>query len=571
MTRKISIFMLIFLLGISAFFLLKQHYVNQEKLFKPLFAKDGLQLIYDVHMISNVDVNTAFLLSGFSKSQGKQQTVHYPTEVQGQVQISFLRKGHDGWLLQAVPIIHKFNYLGKDLLSEILSKQIDIYTNPMGIIERIDMSSDLDNRYQMLMYQLVGNLLYTIPISNTKEWNYKERDRLGIFQSQSQFDAETQIIQRKKISYIAYQPFITDQFPLFISKLSSEATYQLSEKNNMPDHIKSTEYYQLRTDKMHVSDNSIYFTALQVDKLSQVKVGKGKKIKKETKEKTAYVKNTDIFSKLDTPAKVNTFIEYLNQYHLDGFKSKEEEYAHADLWRELAEKGKPIIQMAMLAAAENTGLHYKTRMQAILHMDDIPNPIPELVYGLNSIYDSIPFDADSPDDMIRQMALLKVGSLGESSVAILSERLTSAESEMEIMDTLIAVGNGGQNALLEYVTPFFTNQNPTLRSAAFQSIRKMDSDDSTELFINSYENENSAEIRSSAVELIQEVSNERLIMWANEQVLNSTDINETLKLIKVLGDTMGQYNTNRETLYQLLETAVHPAIKYQIYKYIPPK
>jgi hypothetical protein len=253
------------------------------------------------------------------------------------------------------------------------------------------------------------------------------------------------------------------------------------------------------------------------------------------------------------------------------------------LWRLIIESGTDAAQKAVMNAASDPTFSRLTHLRAILYGAGFENPQPFMVEGMLKLHANPGIKGDEKSArIIENMSLLAVGSMGfrdrlnndtkELAAKELSDNLKRSKIDnAETSLTLKAIGNTGNPELISTVRPYFSNSDETVRSAAANSLRRMDVPEAQTLLVNLYDKDASVMVREQALKsLIETPVTKESASWARESVLNARTPNETALLIDILGKTMKTYPENEAALRKLIAANPPIGVKETVYKYIAP-
>ncbi len=254
------------------------------------------------------------------------------------------------------------------------------------------------------------------------------------------------------------------------------------------------------------------------------------------------------------------------------------------LWRLVIEAGTPAAQRAVMAAASDPGYHHGSHVRAIMYASGFENPQPFLVEGMMDLHrDPSAVSKGDPLGSVENMSLLAVGSLGHrekldedtraAAARALSGNLERARgNRAETALTLTAIGNSGNDALLDTVKPYLDSPEEQVRTAACESMRRMDSPAAQEQLIQAYGQDRALPVRESALRaLAQTPVNPATASWAREAVLVAPTPSDTVGLVNLLGKTLVRYPHNDEALRALLATNPPEPVKDAVYRYVAPR
>jgi len=121
------------------------------------------------------------------------------------------------------------------------------------------------------------------------------------------------------------------------------------------------------------------------------------------------------------------------------------------------------------------------------------------------------FQTDIPGEL-RTATLYAIGGLGHKDKLNddikpfigkqLVDHLNGSDHIREHSVTLEAIGNYGGSDVLENIEPYFTHPEEHIRSAAYDSLRRMDDPKAVELLERSFKNERSFEVKKAALQTL---------------------------------------------------------------------
>lgn len=258
--------------------------------------------------------------------------------------------------------------------------------------------------------------------------------------------------------------------------------------------------------------------------------------------------------------------------------ARPKEWLH--VWRLIAETGTPEAQRALLDAAANQSLSPLTRMEALGHVALVENPEPFLADGLLSLYRSIPSGGQGDEGVIRSMALLAVGGLGDRTDAVSPEKtriagllrqtLASA-SEADAPDVLEAIGNTGDPTFAQDVAPWFQSQNPSARAGAYRALRRAQGGAAAGALTARIDAETDPQVRKAAINTLASMTpTESEQGWARIKLADpETGESEKSELVKFLGKYADKPE-NAAALRAAGAKAQSREMKILVYRYVPP-
>jgi len=254
------------------------------------------------------------------------------------------------------------------------------------------------------------------------------------------------------------------------------------------------------------------------------------------------------------------------------------------LWRLIVESGTIEAQRAIMNAALDPSFGRTSHIRAIIYAAGFENPQKFMAEEMLKLHRNPALNADEKlQRMTENMSLLAVGSMGYrdklnvETKELVAKELTdnlrnSRDNSSETALTLKAIGNTGNNSLLETVRPYFNNPDELVRKAAAESLRRMDIPAAQTQLINLYKKDESVAVREEALKSLQETPvTKESAAWARQAVMNAKTPNETALVIEILGKTINKYSENEAALRELLASNPSLPMKETIYKFIAPK
>ncbi|MBF0192257.1 MAG: HEAT repeat domain-containing protein [Magnetococcales bacterium] len=275
-------------------------------------------------------------------------------------------------------------------------------------------------------------------------------------------------------------------------------------------------------------------------------------------------------------------VELINLMDQDPNRERNDQETQLVFWRLLTQTGHPEAQQAVLNAIGDASRAEVTQMRALVNIHAFENPQPFLVDELYRYYQQPPAPTDGArDPQKRQMALLALGALGykeklneETKTKVgqlLQSHIGTTQTIPKQMDVLNAIGNYGGKELAPVITPYLTSQDAHVRASAFSSMRRMDDPAVLETLTHHYANEESAKVRTIALQSLAEFTpTQEGMNWANRNALTARHPDEQVILVDLLGTHMQRFPENRQAIQELLKTNPDKAVKRTIYKYIVP-
>lgn len=307
----------------------------------------------------------------------------------------------------------------------------------------------------------------------------------------------------------------------------------------------------------------------------------------------------DLFAQLKKASQPNAsrnaekfLVNYLRQYPQAAFAlvdaldadSRRERFDQSTqlvLWRLLTEAGHSEAQQALMGALTDPNRGHVTHMRALAYAHDFEYPEPDTVQGLWRFYQAQGTARDKTSREFKTMSLYALGTLGSADklneavktdiARMLADSLKNSSDPLDQALALGAIGNYGDANLLETIQPYFQAEQPQVRAAAFESLRRMQDPRAVETLTRHYAHETSANVRAIAAKTLSKmpISHES-IAWAGKTLLQSNASKAQIPLVELLGKTLETYPENEARLRALLQKNPDNRVKREIYQYITP-
>ena len=136
---------------------------------------------------------------------------------------------------------------------------------------------------------------------------------------------------------------------------------------------------------------------------------------------------------------------------------------------------------------------------------------------------------------------------------------------------LRAIGNSGNDGLLDVVAPYFRSTDVDVRTASYLALRRMKDPRAQETLISEVDVETSATVREVALRSLSEMpATASSMAWARNLILNTSNIDQQTILAHYLGQALSDYRRNGAALREVLRSNPPVAVRQAIYNYITP-
>jgi hypothetical protein len=278
------------------------------------------------------------------------------------------------------------------------------------------------------------------------------------------------------------------------------------------------------------------------------------------------------------PERAWELINYLNQSLNDQVPTRKT----AILFRILAEAGTDESQNAMLDALSKNTYNENMKQMILGHIECAPDVLPKLTNAIYDVYENHYNAPNSRDSTLSNMAILALGSIGygkpqdadvrQRSASYLESSLNAASDYKSAQEILIAIGNHGGDELLSAVAPQLTSEDPSLRAAAFNAIRRMESKEAVDLWHEQYAQETDSAVRVSAIRaLTGMVAQDVQVDWATEALDVEVETVVISELIGIIGEDIAQNPENAAILREYMNADTPREIQREIFRYISPE
>jgi len=287
------------------------------------------------------------------------------------------------------------------------------------------------------------------------------------------------------------------------------------------------------------------------------------------------------------------FVNYLRQhpkacFDLVGIMDKDPKRERLDqstqliLWRLITQAGHKEAQQAVIEAVTDPKFSDLTHIRALAYVHDFEHPESFVSDALWQFYKDLPA---SPDEQTQQelknMTMYALGSLGSDEKlnetikpqisSRLVENLYNTQNPQEQATTLAALGNYGGEEVIDSLEPYFSSENEEVRSAAFDSLRRMKDPVAAETLAKHFETETSVKVRVAALRTLKSMPpTAEGVTWANKTAAVTEEPEEQELLVGVIGENLKEHPENEKTLRELLKKNPDNRVKREIYKYIVP-
>lgn len=623
MPKKIVLAVVIAAIAVAGYFI----YENFLKGFG--FAiPDGLEKTYNFSIVSDAGIDTGVLKMDAEKTAAQTLTgkgISVKTSSKGYLSFKFYKNGRKGWNVAARLANPEISINGQApgwvwALSNPFSFRMDIH----GAVSGFMFTPGLPAEAEAFMSNLVYKLQTVLPEKQLNSWVIREADEYGeaeMSYSVVSWDVKDSDVkaEKKKLRIINLAqknsaiPFLSDPSMKIIK---SSAGLSLSLKGWVSQArgeqslafftdgrqwSKSQSSFSFSTTEEVQTDFPVDFKAFSNSINSQTAVenvinrtdpvlnaaSEGlsisgaleKYIEMSGKDKN-YAERFLVNYLKKNPSSVYELLHIIDS---DSEMKVIDEKTQLILWRLIIESGTDAAQKAVMKAAADPTFSRLSHLRAILYGAGFENPQPFMVEVMLKLHLNPVIKGDEKSArIIENMSLLAVGSMGfrdrlnnetkELAAKELSGNLKRSKIDSaEISLTLKAIGNTGNPELISTVRPYLSNSDVTVRSAAANSLRRMDVPEAQKLLVNLYDKDDSVIVREQALKsLIETPVTKESASWARESVLKAETPNETALIIDILGKTMKTYPENEAALRKLIATNPPIGVKETVYKYIAP-
>ena len=261
-----------------------------------------------------------------------------------------------------------------------------------------------------------------------------------------------------------------------------------------------------------------------------------------------------------------------------------DEKTHLVLWRLVIEAGTPEAQRAVIRAATDPAFGSGSHVRALMYVGDFENPHTFLLEELWSLHRDPDVAADPEvSPILENMSIFAVGTLGyrdklnrgtmtAAANGLVANLRLSADDPEETALTLMAMGNTGNDDLLETVEPYFSDDNASVRAAACAAVRRMQTPAAQEALIRTYDADHTEKVRQAALKsLLQMPLTAESAAWTRRETLAGADTSDQVLLVELLASTRSIYPRNEEALRELLQTNPPLPVRQTIYKFLAPR
>ncbi len=266
----------------------------------------------------------------------------------------------------------------------------------------------------------------------------------------------------------------------------------------------------------------------------------------------------------------------------DSQRQRFDENTQLRLWRFMTQAGHLEAQQALAQAALNADNEEITRIRAVIYSHDFSDPQPILSESLWQLYESLQGSTERRDIELQNMSIYAVGAVAyqdrlstEQSSAVgqqLLEALGQADDDHQTIELLQSLSNYGGEEILPTISPYLKNQNPNVRAAAYDSLRRIDNPEASETLISHYEQEASTQVQRSALFYLEKMpATDTAMQWAQTELPRIADPDNQSMMVKVLGKHVKDYPDNETALRELANSNPGNAVKKEIYRHIQPR
>jgi hypothetical protein len=600
--------------------------------FKP---EDGQTLAFQFESESNAQIDFTFITpnvatSGQSSTPAPSQGQKTPIQMQasGELYLKYFVLKPEVW--QVAAQLSKVSYqLNQETprYAEAISYPFTFQMTAKGFLSHFQFTPNIPTEAQQFVEQVLYTLQTAFPTEPKIEWQTKEIDKTGRYQALYQLtgldhNAGLATVTKEKQNYLSTRAASYEINPalskaqtqieksLMTVTLPIEGPWFLSLEHEESVNSLSGTYEWAETEtksqiRQITKDLTAVFPATFKQFLAQLSAAQF--VKSKYYDTDPYFdklgKNLDMDSALNLFDKLKNsqipnanrtaekfFVNYLRQHPqaafevvnlLDGDPKRErfDQSTHLVLWRLITEAGHAEAQQAVIDTLIDPNRSPLTKMRALAYLHNFEYPESSTVETLWQFTNKLDLKNDRE---YRTMGLYALGSLGNDEKyneaikpeigKILVNNLESTDDPREQAVTLGALGNYGNEEVLEAVEPYFTVENEKVRAAAYGSLRHIDDPQAVEILTTHYAKEKSPAVRVAAAKTLSKMTpSEAGITWAGQTVLTTDAPKEQIPLVEVLGKTLETYPDNEAHLRALLKKNPDNKVKREVYKYIVPK
>ncbi len=588
--------------------------------------QDGEVLTYQLAMHSHSDVDVTLLLktSGASPnssaaSAGQRQKVEISSG--GTLAFKFFAAPTGGWKVGAR--LSELKYLIGDQASpesRAMEQPFSFALKPDGTVGEFAFTPGVSPKAQAAMRQLLSWFQAVVSNEPRATWSTHEVDATGSFRARYQLIETTEsevIVSKSKTQYVSLAAGQAPQTKDTHAELvSSTIQFRLSRSGSWLNAVSMEEKLSLSAHGREWGTVDTTGSIKRLDGAVTAMWPTSFEAFEERVQSTAYLSSksyeTDpkldgVWSELSTSEAVARFsgmlpgkrklaeklmINYLRQKPtrsgelvrlLDASTKRDtgvDETTRLTLWRLNATAGHKEAQKAQLDAALDRSFSRTTRMNALAHLE-FTNPEPFVVDQLLELRRSTVNAASPTERELGSMALLSLGALGDASHPNLSmsariereleDYLASAKEPSDVTMALQAIGNSGNPAAIDAVTPYFDDNDRSVRVNALESFRRMNHPQAASVVMQHFEQNTNRETRAAALRSLSGMAaTPQTMAWGRAALTSTMETENLAQLAAWLGSQSESFPENSVALRQLLHTDPPFEVKKSILKFISP-
>jgi Lipoprotein amino terminal region len=260
---------------------------------------------------------------------------------------------------------------------------------------------------------------------------------------------------------------------------------------------------------------------------------------------------------------------------------------HATVFLALELAGTPEAQQALIQAARDENMTAMNRMRAIIALMNVPIPSSEAITTLLDLSRSADSTTDDEDAFhIASTAVLALGTLnnrfeGDPEVrstlqSELRNRLETLEDPTDLVVTLDAINNSGDEDLINDVTQVFNNELDPVRAHAVRALIRMKDARVEPILVGVFTDDQSPEVRAAAAAVIGDRSESGFVAPGNQTVKSTgqqlgveSHAKVRRELIRVIGPVAHKNPQAKNALVQQFKQETSTENLVLIGRYLP--
>ncbi len=462
-----------------------------------------------------------------------------------------VRDGRVRAAIQISPVRIKVGPQEIPAIENIYSNLFFAEISDQGEFLNFDFSNEIAPDDENNLINTVRSLQFVIKNGFSKEWNFREKDANGT--AEVNYTAEEHIIRKRKQSYISLRPSADqsssdtkidiknslytanyDSSSSWISEMNGQELLVFISGNNTflktSSRISLKKLASIQDPSLAIWNDGLSFgemrsrwSSLPKNRISFAMASEQLKIRQKigNKKLDEYLK--DFFSTHNSfrSAALTDIVNYLRAFPGESamvpdllLTMKLNQQQRAILTHALARAAHPEAQNALVRIMRSPAFLKENRVQAVIAFSDIPLPQKSSVSSLWETYN----DRGAGKE-ISDTAILSLGSISKTFGRSESEKdrdlsdeikerigadLKSVSDMNRQVALLHAACNTGDDAFIEPVSSFFSNDNPNIRSSAASSLAHLPSGKVDDILCAQLNSEKDINVRGSLVSALEQ-------------------------------------------------------------------